>query len=143
MRSGKQLLTVLLLLACILSGIILAATPPYQSTRIKSAAELDSLIYLSFGDANFLNNQIRTYNIPIDTVFSRKVYRIQVPPSFSKTGFHVNLHHRMTPFGFDTPSRVVFPDRDMNIFLTYEGTVVRTIRLLTSDIAIPEESNSN
>lgn len=130
-----------MLIACILSGIILAATPPYQSKRIKSAAELDSLIFLSFGDANFLNNQIRTYTIPIDTAFNRKVYRVQVPPSFSKTGFHINLHRRMIPFGFDTPSRVTFPDRDMNIFLTYEGTVVRTIRLLTSDIPTPEESS--
>lgn len=142
MRSGKQILTVLLLLACILSGIILAATPPYQSTRIKNAAELDSLIYLSFGDADFLNNQIRTYNIPLDKVFSRKVYRVQVPPTFSKTGFHIKLHQRMKPFGFDTPSRVVFPDRDMNIFLTYEGTVIRTIRLITSDIPTPEEAGS-
>ena len=138
MKSGKQIVTVLLLLACILSGIILAATPPFVPKKITTNAELDSLILLSLHQAGFRSEQIRTYPVAFDSTFSRKVYRVRIAPSYSKTSLHIAVHQQFYPYGFDTPARVTFPEKDMNIYFTYQGTVLRTIRLIT-DNSLPRE----
>lgn len=131
MKSGKRTLTALLVVACILSGIILAATPPVIEKKIYSHSELDSLIQVSFREANIRSDQIRTFNVEIDTAFARKVYRVRVAPSFSKTSFHLTLHKRFYRLGLDTPTKIVFPERDMNIYFSYNDTIIRTIRLIT------------
>ena len=131
MKSGKKVLTILLFFACLLSAVILAYTPSYVPNTVSKGAELDSLIQLSFEDADLLRGQIRVFTIKVDSTFSRKVYRIEVPPSFSKTSFHLQLHYRLFPLGLNTPSGVVFPEEDMNIYVENEGTVFRTIRLIT------------
>ena len=136
MKSGKKILTILLLIACILSGIILAATPPFKPNNISTNEELDSLIKLAFQEYGVPSDQIRTYPVEFDSTFSRKVYRIRVRPSFSKTSFHLALHQKFYPYGFDTPARVTFPEKDMNIYFTYRGTVLRTVRLI-SDSSLP------
>lgn len=133
MKSPKKIISALLLIACILSGIILAYSPSYVSNNITTEAELDSLIQLSFEDAKLQSNQVRIFTVEMDSNFSRKVYRIQVPSSFSKTSFHLELHKRFYSIGLETPSRVVFPERDMNIYITNEGTVFRTLRFITDD----------
>lgn len=133
MKSPKKIITALLLGACILSGIIFVYTPTFVPIKVSTQAELDSLIQLSFEDVGLVSNQIRIYNIEIDTSFSRKVYRVRVPATFSKTSFHLELHKRLHPLGLTTPSRVVFPERDMNIYIENEGTVFRTIRLITDN----------
>lgn len=134
MKSPKKIITALLLVACVLSGIILAYTPTFIPNKITTETELDSLILLSFDQANFRNNQIRTFTVEMDSSFSRKVYRVRVSPSFSKTSFHLELHKRFHPLGLSTPSRVVFPERDMNIYIENEGTIFRTIRMITDNI---------
>lgn len=131
MKSGRKVVTILLLFACLLSAIILAYTPTYVPSTISTEAEMDSLIQLSFEDADLLRGQIRTFNVEIDSSFSRKVYRVEVPPTFSKTSFHLQLHHLLFPLGLNTPTKVVFPEEDMNIYVEYKGTVFRTIRLIT------------
>ena len=133
MKSPKKIITSLLIVACILTGIILAYTPDFIPNKISTEAELDSLIQLSFNDSNIRSNQIRLYDIEIDSSFSRKVYRVRVPNSFSKTSFHLELHKRFQPLGLNTPSRIVFPERDMNIYIENIGTVFRTIRLITDN----------
>ncbi len=131
MKSGKKVVTILLLFACLLSAVILAYTPTYIPNTVNTEAELDSLIQLSFEDADLLRGQIRTFNVEIDSSFTRKVYRVEVPPAFSKTSYHLQLHHRLFPLGLNTPSTVVFPEEDMNIYVEHKGTVFRTIRLIT------------
>ncbi|MEQ9310089.1 MAG: hypothetical protein RLN90_11610 [Balneolaceae bacterium] len=131
MKYPKKIITALLVVACVLSGIILAYTPTFIPNKITSEAELDSLIQISFVESNLLNNQIRFFTVELDSSFSRKVYRVMVPPSFSKTSFHLQLHKRFHPLGLSTPSRVIFPERDMNIYIENEGTIFRTIRLIT------------
>ncbi len=131
MKSGKKIITALLLFACILSGIILAYTPPFVPNKISTGSELDSIIQLTFNEAGLERNQIRTYTVEIDTSFTRKVYRVRVPSSFSKTSFHVELHQRLYPLELTTPSSVTFPEKDMNIYIEHEGTIFRTIRLIT------------
>lgn len=139
MKSGKKIITALLLIACVLSGIILAYTPSFVPNKITTGSELDSIIQLSFDEAGLLRNQVRIYNIVIDSSFSRKVYRVRVPSSFSKTSFHLNLHQKFYPLGLTTPSLVIFPERDMNIYIVHEGTVFRTIRLINDDTNPNEE----
>ncbi len=134
MKSPKKIITALLLSGCILSGIIYAYTPPFVANKITTEAQLDSLIQLSFNDANIGANQIRTFNVEIDSSFSRKVYRVRVPSSFSKTSFHLELHKRLQPLGLHTPSRIVFPEKDMNIYIEHKGTIFRTVRFITENI---------
>ncbi len=139
MKSPKKIISALLLLACVLSGIIIAYTPSFVPNKITTGTELDSLIQLSIDEADLLRNQIRVYDVEIDSSFSRKVYRVRVPSTFSKTSFHLDLHERLYPMGFTSPTRVIFPERDMNIYIEHEGTIFRTIRLITDNSILNEE----
>lgn len=139
MKSGKKIISALLLTACILSGIIFAFSPPYVPNKITTEVELDSLILLSLDDANIPSSQIRSSNVQIDTTFTRKIYRVKVPPSFSKTSFHIELHKLFFPIGLTTPSRIVFPEKDMNIYVVNKGTVFRSIRLITDQSLITQQ----
>lgn len=130
----KYIITALLFVACILSGIMFAATPGYKPVHIGTHAELDSLISQSLSDHSIQNSQIRVYTVRDDSTIHRKVYRVRVGPGFSKTSFHLQLHKQFFELGFNTPARVVFPERDMNIYFTYKGTVLRTVRLITDQI---------
>lgn len=130
-KNRKKVFTLLLVLSCIVSAIILAATPPVVEKKIYTHSQLDSLIQLSFTEADIRSDQIRSSTVEIDTSFSRKVYRVRVAPSFSKTSFHLKVHKRFYDLGLDTPTRVVFPERDMNIYFSYNDTIIRTIRLIT------------
>ena len=137
--SGKKIISALLLFACVLSGIILAYTPPFVPNKITTNAELDSLVQLSLDEARLLRKQVRVYDVEMDSSFSRKVYRVRVPSTFSKTSFHLDLHERLYPMGFTSPTRVIFPERDMNIYIEHEGTIFRTIRLITDNSILTEE----
>lgn len=130
-KNGKKIITVLLALSCIVSGIILAASPSYQSYTIENTRQLDSLLNVHIQNARIVPAQVRVTNIRVDTVFTRKQYRIEVPSRFSKTLFHINLHHSLNRFDMDTPAKINFPSRDMDIYVYNEGTVLRTIRLTT------------
>jgi hypothetical protein len=133
-KNRKKTITILLFLACIVSGIIFASTPPFTPHIVHTHAELDSLILDSFSDHQISDDLVRTYSVDIDTAMIRKIYRVRVSPSFSKTSFHLDLHKKFYDYGFDTPAKVVFPERDMNIYFTYKGTVIRTIRLITDNV---------
>lgn len=139
MKSPKKIISALLLFACILSGIILAYTPSFVQNKITTGAELDSLIQLSLDEADLLKNQIRVYNIEVDSSLTRKIYRVRVPSTFSKTSFHLNLHERLYPMEFTSPTRVLFPEGDMNIYIEHEGTIFRTIRMITDNSILNEE----
>ena len=133
MKPGKKTLTGLLVAACILSGIILAATPKPTLKTIRTEAQLDSLLRQSMLDQGISSSSIRNRVIKIDTSFSRKEYRVEVPPSFSKTSFHLKLHHTLLEYDMDCPARVTFPERDLYIYIANKNTIFRTIRLITSE----------
>ena len=139
MKSPKKIISTLLLFACIFSGIILAYTPSFVPNKITTEVELDSLIQLSLDEADLIRNQIRVYNVEIDSSFSRKVYRVRVPSTFSKTSYHLGLHELLYPMGFTSPTRVVFPEKDMNIYIEHEGTIFRTIRMITDNSILIED----
>jgi len=131
MKNSRILLTGLLLGACILTGALLVSTPSVENQYISEIQEIDDLIEASFSEYGIDKSQYRTFLAEIDTSFSRKIYRIEVPPEFSKTSFHLKLHHKFIPFGLSSPARVTFPEEDMEIHVVYNQTVFRTIRLVT------------
>ncbi len=130
-KNGKKIITVLLVLSCIVSGIILAASPAYHNYSIQNTRQLDSLLNVQIQDSRIFPDQIRVSNIRIDTIFTRKEYRIRVPSGFSKTLFHIDLHKTLNQYEIETPAKINFPSRDMDIYIYNDGTVLRTIRLTT------------
>lgn len=130
-KNGKKIVTALLAFACIISGIILASTPAPTFHRLENFGQLDSLLQHQFQESRILSPQVRTITISVDSNLTRKEFLIKVPSRFSKTLFHIHLDKKLTPYGLDTPARVHFPSRDMDIYLYYENTILRTLRLTT------------
>lgn len=131
--NGKKIIAFLLLLSCILSGIILAASPEYYVNRLNLNSELDSLIHVQFYNAGIQNLQIREYSVEVDSTFTRKIFRVEVPSQFHKTLFHFRLHKNLYPYGITVPGRVHFPERDMDLYIYSNGTILRTIRFITNN----------
>lgn len=136
----KPLITVLLALSCIISVIILAATPVHKSINFDVNKDLDSLITSAFENEPLIGINYRRFNIEVDSLFTRTVYRVPVHPTFSKTMFHYHLHQALNKFEITSPAKVIFPDRDMNIYVYDNGTVRSTIRLITTKPK-PKEEN--
>ncbi len=133
MIKSRLILTILLFLACVLSTILLATAPPIKVQTITTEVEVDSLIELAFYDYGITRSQFRTQSLAIDTSFSRKIFRLNVPKEFSKTSFHLRLQESITPFGLEVPAKIYFPDEDMNVHILYNNTVWRTIRITTNN----------
>tara|TARA_R110002096_G_scaffold97821_4_gene218046 strand:- start:143 stop:565 length:423 start_codon:yes stop_codon:yes gene_type:complete len=129
----KPLITLLLLLSCVISGVIFVATPAYSPKYLNISTGIDSLLQAEFELHLIPKKSIRKYTIPIDSNFTRNVYRVAVPPSFSKTMFHYGLHQKLRKYNIDTPTRVVFPERDMNIYIYDDKSIRSTIRLITTE----------
>jgi hypothetical protein len=132
LKKGKTIITILLAFSCIISGIMLGASPAPITYKLQNLHEVDSLLNIQIQDAQIISDQIRTTKISADTVFTRKNYWIEVPSRFSKTMFHINLHNEFNLYGIQTPAKVHFPSKDMDIYLYYNDTVLRKIRLTTN-----------
>jgi hypothetical protein len=135
----RPLITILLALSCIASAVILGVTPAYNSFDDNSADNLDSLITSTLRDEPLIGSNFRRYNIQIDSTFTRTVFRVPVHPNFSKTMFHYALHKKLTKFEIDSPARVIFPEKDMYIYIYEDGTIKSTIRLITTEPNIENE----
>jgi hypothetical protein len=133
MIKSRLILTILLFLACVMSTILLATAPPIKVQTITTEAEVDSLIELAFSDYGITRSQYRSQALAIDTSFSRKIYRMNVPEEFSKTSFHLRLQKAISPYGLEVPAKIYFPDEDMHIHILYNDTVWRTIRITTNN----------
>lgn len=129
----KPLITILLLLSCIISGAIFVATPPYTPKFLNISSGIDSLLTDHFEQHLIPSTSVRKYNIEVDSTFTRTVYRVAVPPTFSKTMFHFELHQNLLRYNIESPARVIFPERDMNIYIYDNNTILSTIRLITTE----------
>ncbi|MFD2532813.1 hypothetical protein [Gracilimonas halophila] len=130
-KNGKIVVTTLLALSCVISSVILAASPSHKSFNLDTAAQLDSLLNVHIHNSLITPQQVRVSSIQVDTSLTRKEYRLRVPSRFSKTMFHIGLHDDLNRFDIETPAKILFPSRDMHIYVYYKGTVLRTIRLTT------------
>lgn len=136
----RPLITILLSLSCIASVVILAAAPAHKSIDYSAADNLDSLLTNAFKENPLIGSNFRKYIIKVDSNFTRTVYRVPVHPSFSKTMFHYSLHKNLSRFDIESPAKVLFPERDMNIYIYDGGTIKSTIRLITTE---PKVETSN
>lgn len=109
--------------------------------RLNYKTELDSLLQLRFYQAGIKDEQISLYSIDVDTIFSRKVYRIEVPRGFSKTSFHFNLHKELFQYDMRVPGRIHFPERNMDLYIYGYDSILRTIRLITKQETDSLQSN--
>lgn len=130
-KNGKLVITALLAISCVISGVILAGSPAYKNSSLENTQQLDSLINMHIHNSMITPSQVRRTNIQVDTVFTRKIYRLRVPSRFSKTMFHIDLHNDLNRFGIESPAKINFPSRDMHIYVSSEGTVLRTLHLTT------------
>lgn len=130
-NNGKIVVTTLLALSCVISSVILAASPSHKNYTLDTTEQLDSLLNVHIHNSLITQQQVRVSSIHVDTVLTRKVYRLRVPSKFSKTMFHIRLHKDLNRFNIETPAKIEFPSRDMHIYLYSEGTVFRTIHLTT------------
>ena len=129
----RPLITILLALSCIISAIIFVATPSQKSIDYSAAENLDSLIASALSNEPSIGSNFRRYDIEVDSNFTRTVYRVPVHPTFSKTMFHYSLHQTLSKLKIDSPAKVIFPERDMNIYIYDNGTIRSTIRLITTE----------
>ncbi|WP_440999098.1 hypothetical protein [Fodinibius sp. SL11] len=130
-QKKKQLIAILLLVSCFISGFILFSTSDNSAKRLTSLGQADSLIYQQFSNFNISDDQVSVAKTPVDSNLSRKTYYVGLPYRFSKTQFHAELNDALFPYDIQTPARVSFPQKDINIQLLYSGTVIRTVSLQT------------
>lgn len=116
-----------------MSGVILYYSPKYTAVHSNSVNNLDSLITLHFFDDPIIGTSFKKYTIEVDSSFTRSVFRIEVPRGYSKTMFHYNLHKSFLKYNIAVPARVVFPERDMNIYIKDDDIIRSTIRLISAD----------
>ncbi|XWN36023.1 MAG: hypothetical protein ROO71_08660 [Balneola sp.] len=128
----RPLITILLALSCIVSAVILVATPSHKAIDYSAAENLDLLIASALSQEPSIASNFRRYDIEIDSNFTRTVYRVPVHPTFSKTMFHYSLHQTLSKLKIESPAKVLFPERDMNIYIYDNGTIRSTIRLITA-----------
>lgn len=121
----------MLALSCVISSLILAASPSQKNYLLDTTAQLDSLLNVHIHNSLITPSQVRVSSIQVDTILTRKEYRIRVPSRFSKTMFHIGLHDDLNRFDIETPAKILFPSRDMHIYVYNKGTVLRTLRLTT------------
>ncbi len=113
--------------------VILVFAKPIEKIDPSELMDLNELIETKLIEDPVIGSNYRTYKIEVDSSFTRTVYRVPVPPSFSKTVFHFDLHKSLTDLKLASPAKVLFPEKDMNIYV-YDGNTIRsTIRLITTE----------
>ena len=130
-QKKKRLIAILLVVSCVTSGYMLFSGSGGGSERLQSLAEADSLIQQELASYNIRPDQIETRTVRVDSNFSRKTYTVNLPYQFSKTQFHANLNSRFHRYGIETPAKVTFPEKNVDIQLLYNSTVIRTVSLQT------------
>lgn len=131
LNRKKQFVVLLLLLCCITSTIVLAKMEPPSNTRLHSAAQLDSLIVLTFDQYRIPQQQVQMNSVQIDSLFSRNIYTVTVPQNFSKTSFHYRLHQNLWPYNAITTAQVEFPEKNLRIHILVNGKVHRSLFINT------------
>lgn len=125
--SKKKFLVWLLFFSCLAAFIFFVNTEPPSQKYLRSVSQIDSLITLTLDQYQLTSNQVSVRTVEIDTLFSRKVYQIEIPASFSKTSFHYALHQNVWPYDAKTVALVQFPERDLRIHVLINDKVHRSL----------------
>ena len=125
--NKKIILVILLIFACVSSAYLLISIPSTTPMRITSQEHLDEVIQQGLHEQGIANEHFRVYTAIQDSLFTRKVYQIDTPPSFSKTTLHYELHKLLNEYGAQIPGKVQFPEQDLHLYVKVNGTIFRTI----------------
>lgn len=107
------------------------------SQKLVQFSQADSILLEQFNKFRIADENIRVQAVEVDSQFTRKTYYVAVPPGFSKTQLHAELHRTFYPMDVDMPAEVTFPDEDFRIHLLYDQTIFRSIYLETdSDLTL-------
>ena len=131
LNRKKEFIVLLLLLSCVASTIVLAKMDPPPNTRLHSAAQLDSLITLTFDQYRISQQRVRVQRVQIDSLFNRNIYTVTVPQNFSKTSFHHSLHQNLWPYKAETTAQVEFPEKNLRIHILVNDKVHRSLFINT------------
>ena len=127
----KKFVVWLLFLSCIAAFIFFLNTEPPTKKYLRSVSQIDSLITLTLDQHQITSNQVRVRTVEIDSLFSRRIYQIETPPTFSKTSFHYALHQNIWPFEATTVAQVQFPERNLRIHILVNDKVHRSLFIQT------------
>ena len=131
LNRKKEFVVLLLLLSCVASTIVLAKMDPPTNVHLHSAAQLDSLITLTFDQYRISQQCVRVHRVQIDSLFNRNIYTVTVPQNFSKTSLHHSLHQNLWPYKAETSARVEFPEKNLRIHVLVNGKVHRSLFINT------------
>lgn len=123
----KKFLVWLLFFSCIAAFVFFLNTEPPTKKYLRSVSQIDSLITLTLDQHQLTPNQVRVRTVEIDSLFSRKIYQIDIPTSFSKTSFHYALHQNIWPYEATTVAQVQFPERNLRIHVLVNDKVHRSL----------------
>mgnify|MGYP003340459554 CR=1 FL=1 len=142
--NKKIILVTLLIFACVSSAYLLISIPSTTPMRITSQEQLDEVIQQGLHEQGIANEHFRVYTAIQDSLFTRKVYQIDTPPSFSKTTLHYELHKLLHEYGVQLPGKVQFPEQDLHLYVKVNGTIFRTLRVRTNpDLITAPDSTLN
>jgi len=129
--SSRRWIVRLLAVCTVLALILYLTWEPEQRLSLQTAGEVDDMIRNTLDHFPVPARRVQIQTVAIDSLTSRRVYTISVPPEFSKTQWHYELDKVVRPYRIQTPARVLFPDRDLHIHLVYNDNIIRTVRLRT------------
>lgn len=143
--NKKIILVILLIFACVSSAYLLISIPSTTPMHITSQEHLDEVIQQGLHEQGIANEHFRVYTAIQDSLFTRKVYQIDTPPSFSKTTLHYELHKLLHEYGVQLPGKVQFPEQDLHLYVKVNGTIFRTLRVRTNPdlITAPDSTLNN
>ena len=143
--NKKIILVTLLIFACVSSAYLLISIPSTTPMRITSQEQLDEVIQQGLHEQGIANEHFRVYTAIQDSLFTRKVYQIDTPPSLSKTTLHYELHKLLHEYGVQLPGKVQFPEQDLHLYVKVNGTIFRTLRVRTNPdlITDPDSTHNN
>lgn len=134
--NKKGFIVLLLAICSLAAGLLHVHIDPKVSPVLSSVSQIDSLIAQTRYDFRINSDQISSRTVKIDSLFSRRIYTLRVPPGFSKTTFHHHLQNRLYPLNVETYGLVIFPDMDIDLHIAYNRTIFRTVQLRTdADLA--------
>lgn len=139
-KQKKRLISLLLLISCIVSMLLLAFTPPAPVSFLKNLEQADSLIVHDLKKFGVAEQQIDVKSVLANSGLTRKVYSVSVPEGLSKTQLHLELAKSFYPYDISAPAKIVFPQKDVTIHLVYNQTIVRTVSLETDPDLVLKQS---
>ena len=136
----KKIITALLALSCLISGLLLLFMEAPSQQAYKNLDDIDDIIFEELEAFNVTRDQIRIRTVEIDSTFSRKTFIFALHPSYSKTLIHQQIHAQLYALEIDTPAKVNMREDELSIYLYSNNTVFRTIHILT-DNSTDEEND--